>query len=94
MRLTRSQKAPNGSGGGGKITDYADKSGEFKRQTSQFRNFVSNKPGAQFPAENGRYHLCKRVQELRCLLSRAACYPQRHDPMILQDASFYHSIAH
>ncbi|RAH74005.1 E1 ubiquitin-activating protein ubaA [Aspergillus aculeatinus CBS 121060] len=43
-----------------KITDWvnpADKSGEFKRQTSAFRNFISNKPGAEFPPEKGRYHL-------------------------------------
>ncbi|RAL14966.1 E1 ubiquitin-activating protein ubaA [Aspergillus homomorphus CBS 101889] len=44
----------------GKITDWvnpADKSGEFKRQTSAFRNFISSKPGAEFPPEKGRYHL-------------------------------------
>lgn len=43
-----------------KITDWVkpgDKSGEFKRQQSVFRNFVSKKPGAEFPAEKGRYHL-------------------------------------
>ncbi|KAH8912184.1 hypothetical protein BR93DRAFT_933238 [Coniochaeta sp. PMI_546] len=43
-----------------KITDWVkpgDKSGEFKRQQSSFRNFVSKKPGAEFPAEKGRYHL-------------------------------------
>ncbi|KAF2102868.1 hypothetical protein NA57DRAFT_33357 [Rhizodiscina lignyota] len=34
-----------------------DKSGEFKRQASSFRNFISSKPGAEFPAEAGRYHL-------------------------------------
>jgi len=34
-----------------------DKSGEFKRQTSVFRNFIENKPGAEYPAEKGRYHL-------------------------------------
>jgi len=34
-----------------------DKSGEFKRQTSSFRDFISSKPGAKFPAEKGRYHL-------------------------------------
>ncbi|OJD40474.1 glutathione s-transferase [Diplodia corticola] len=37
--------------------DPKDKSGEFKRQTSVFRNFISSKPGAEFPAEKGRYHL-------------------------------------
>jgi glutathionyl-hydroquinone reductase len=34
-----------------------DKSGEFKRQTSAFRNFIENKEGADFPPEKGRYHL-------------------------------------
>lgn len=34
-----------------------DKSGEFKRQVSSFRNFIENKPGAEFPAEKDRYHL-------------------------------------
>ncbi|OAG17710.1 hypothetical protein CC77DRAFT_994099 [Alternaria alternata] len=34
-----------------------DKSGEFKRQTSVFRNWIQNKPGAEFPPEKGRYHL-------------------------------------
>ncbi|WPH04737.1 Hypothetical protein R9X50_00763200 [Acrodontium crateriforme] len=34
-----------------------DKSGEFKRQTSTFRNSISSEKGAQFPAEKGRYHL-------------------------------------
>ncbi|KAF2754460.1 hypothetical protein EJ05DRAFT_479438 [Pseudovirgaria hyperparasitica] len=34
-----------------------DKSGEFKRQTSSFRNFIENKPGAEFPPEKGRYHV-------------------------------------
>jgi glutathionyl-hydroquinone reductase len=43
-----------------KITDWVnpnDKSGEFKRQQSAFRNFISREPGAQFPPEKGRYHL-------------------------------------
>lgn len=40
------------------ILSWADKStGEFKRQTSVFRNFISSKPDAEFPAEKGRYHL-------------------------------------
>ncbi|KAK4165259.1 putative glutathione transferase omega [Cladorrhinum sp. PSN259] len=34
-----------------------DPSGEFKRQQSSFRNFISKKPGAEFPPEKGRYHL-------------------------------------
>ncbi|CZT20280.1 related to ECM4 protein (involved in cell wall biogenesis and architecture) [Ramularia collo-cygni] len=37
--------------------DPKDKSGEFKRQTSQFRNFISKEAGAEFPAEKDRYHL-------------------------------------
>ncbi|KAK7510871.1 glutathione S-transferase [Phyllosticta citriasiana] len=37
--------------------DPNDKSGEFKRQTSVFRNFISAAPGAEFPPEKGRYHL-------------------------------------
>ncbi|ORY02051.1 glutathione S-transferase omega-like 2 [Clohesyomyces aquaticus] len=34
-----------------------DKSGEFKRQASVFRNWIEKKPDAEFPAEKGRYHL-------------------------------------
>ncbi|KAF7125283.1 hypothetical protein CNMCM5793_001461 [Aspergillus hiratsukae] len=48
------------SGNTGKITDWVnpnDKSGEFKRQQSIFRNFISREPGAQFPPEKDRYHL-------------------------------------
>ncbi|KAJ5458057.1 Glutathione S-transferase/chloride channelC-terminal [Penicillium sp. IBT 31633x] len=48
------------TGNSGKITDWVnpgDKSGEFKRQTSVFRNWISREPGAQFPPEKGRYHL-------------------------------------
>jgi len=37
--------------------DPKDKSGEFKRQTSSFRNWISKDPGAEFPAEKDRYHL-------------------------------------
>ena len=49
-----------GQGEKSKITDWvspADKSGEFKRGQSIFRNFIENKPGAQFPPEKDRYHL-------------------------------------
>lgn len=42
--------------------DPKDKSGEFKRQQSQFRNFISSDPSAEFPAEKDRYHLCKSIQ--------------------------------
>jgi putative glutathione S-transferase len=34
-----------------------DKSGEFKRQVSSFRDWISREPGAQYPPEKGRYHL-------------------------------------
>ena len=44
-----------------KITDWVkpgDKSGEFKRQDSSFRNFISSSdPSSPFPPERGRYHL-------------------------------------
>ncbi|KAA6409502.1 MAG: glutathione S-transferase [Lasallia pustulata] len=42
---------------GSSITNWADKSGDFKRGQSAFRNFISKKPGAEFPPEKGRYHL-------------------------------------
>ena len=44
----------------GSITDWVkpgDKSGEFKRQQSQFRNWIKNEPGAEFQPEKDRYHL-------------------------------------
>ncbi|EGW34419.1 extra cellular matrix protein [Spathaspora passalidarum NRRL Y-27907] len=34
-----------------------DKDGAYKRRPSSFREFISSKPGARFPAEAGRYHL-------------------------------------
>ncbi|TKA77423.1 hypothetical protein B0A55_04817 [Friedmanniomyces simplex] len=37
--------------------DPKDKTGEFKRQQSTFRDWVSSEEGAEFPAEKGRYHL-------------------------------------
>ncbi|KAH7031067.1 glutathione S-transferase [Microdochium trichocladiopsis] len=43
-----------------KVTDWVkpdDKSGEFKRQVSSFRDWISSEPGAKFPPEKGRYHL-------------------------------------
>ncbi|CAI4216914.1 unnamed protein product [Parascedosporium putredinis] len=42
------------------ITDWVktdDKSGEFKRQVSSFRSFITKEPGSKFPPEKGRYHL-------------------------------------
>ncbi|KAL2878841.1 E1 ubiquitin-activating protein [Colletotrichum sp. CLE4] len=53
MRLTTIPQA-------GKVTDWVkpnDKSGEFKRQQSSFRNFISREEGAKFAPEKGRYHL-------------------------------------
>ncbi|PHH82500.1 hypothetical protein CDD82_5754 [Ophiocordyceps australis] len=44
----------------GKVTDWVkpgDKSGEFKRQVSSFRDFISREKDAKYPAEKGRYHL-------------------------------------
>lgn len=44
----------------GSIMDWVkpgDKSGEFKRQVSSFRNFISKDPNAEFPVEKDRYHL-------------------------------------
>ncbi|KAI5286850.1 S-glutathionyl-(chloro)hydroquinone reductase [Ascosphaera aggregata] len=44
----------------GNITSWVgagNKSGEFKRQESQFRQHISKEPGAKFPPEKGRYHL-------------------------------------
>ncbi|KAM6485890.1 hypothetical protein HDV62DRAFT_378164 [Trichoderma sp. SZMC 28011] len=44
----------------GKITDWVkpgDTTGEFKRQVSSFRNWISREAGAEFPPEKGRYHL-------------------------------------
>ncbi|KAL1886666.1 S-glutathionyl-(chloro)hydroquinone reductase [Paecilomyces lecythidis] len=44
----------------GKITDWVDpkdKSGEFKRGASVFRNWISREQGATFPPEKDRYHL-------------------------------------
>ncbi|KAL1957403.1 hypothetical protein VTO42DRAFT_6083 [Malbranchea cinnamomea] len=43
-----------------KITNWVDpndKSGEFKRGQSVFRNWISREPGARFPPEKDRYHL-------------------------------------
>lgn len=48
------------TGNASRITDWVapdDKSGEFKRGQSAFRNFISREPGAEFPPEKDRYHL-------------------------------------
>jgi hypothetical protein len=39
------------------ILNWAGKDGSFKRQQSVFRNWIENKPDAQFPPEKDRYHL-------------------------------------
>ncbi|GMG20026.1 unnamed protein product [Ambrosiozyma monospora] len=41
----------------GIFSNIANKDGEFKRKPSSFREFISAKPGAQFPPEANRYHL-------------------------------------
>lgn len=37
------------------VHDFADKDGKFRRQTSQFRNWLSADSEAEFPAEKDRY---------------------------------------
>ncbi|KAI0479009.1 glutathione S-transferase [Xylariaceae sp. FL0804] len=57
QQLQQSRKM---SSTGFKVTDWVkpgDTSGEFKRQTSSFREWISAEPGARFPPEKGRYHL-------------------------------------
>lgn len=39
------------------ILKFADKDGAYRRKASLFRNFISSKPGAQFPPEANRYHV-------------------------------------
>jgi putative glutathione S-transferase len=39
------------------ILQWASKDGEFKRQVSSFRDFVSAEPNAKFQPETNRYHL-------------------------------------
>jgi len=38
-------------------TSTDEKTGEFKRRDSIFRNWISKEPNAQFPPEKNRYHL-------------------------------------
>ncbi|KAF3918023.1 hypothetical protein ABW21_db0203753 [Orbilia brochopaga] len=40
-----------------KITDWASKDGEFRRQVSSFRDQISSAPDAKFQPEKDRYHL-------------------------------------
>lgn len=45
---------------GFKVTDWVkpgDNSGEFKRQVSAMRDWISREDGAKFPPEKGRYHI-------------------------------------
>ncbi|KAI9799797.1 MAG: hypothetical protein M1825_004357 [Sarcosagium campestre] len=54
------RRGPIETGNTSNITDWVnpnDKSGEFKRGASAFRNFISKKPGSEFPPEKDRYHL-------------------------------------
>ena len=39
------------------ILKFANETGEFVRQASSFRKFVTKDGSSGFPAENGRYHL-------------------------------------
>lgn len=59
MRVLIHRQPGNDTKGGNILNwvDPKDKSGEFKRQTSVFRNFISPDSNAEFPAEAGRYHL-------------------------------------
>lgn len=41
----------------GDIFKVADNDGHFRRKASQFRDWVSADPKAEFPAETGRYVL-------------------------------------
>jgi glutathionyl-hydroquinone reductase len=62
--------------------DPKDKSGEFKRQQSIFRNFISREPGAQFPPEKDRYHLYVSYAcpwGLLSLEDPSDCSSSRHD---------------
>lgn len=40
-----------------RTSDFAEKDGQFRRQPSRFRNFISSDPGSEFPAEKDRYAL-------------------------------------
>ncbi|KAK6835422.1 hypothetical protein RU639_002216 [Aspergillus parasiticus] len=60
VQLLPSSTRRMSTGNADKITDWVsrnDKSGEFKRQTSIFRNWISREAGAEFPPEKDRYHL-------------------------------------
>jgi glutathionyl-hydroquinone reductase len=39
--------------------------GTFKRKDAHFRDVISDDPGAKFPAEAARYHLCASLWRRR-----------------------------
>jgi hypothetical protein len=62
-----------------KIYKHADQDGQFRRKDSSFRNFISRKPGAEFPPEKDRYVLyinlgCPFVSPLFHSHIRLNCY--------------------
>jgi len=56
--IIQQQNGAKNGNGERNILSYASKNGEFNRLGSQFRNWISNESGAEFPAEKDRYHLC------------------------------------
>ncbi|EEH42010.1 glutathione S-transferase Gst3 [Paracoccidioides lutzii Pb01] len=59
-QFSTTAKADMATGNDDKITNWvspSDTTGEFKREQSALRNWISREPGAQFPPEKGRYHL-------------------------------------
>lgn len=56
--IIQQQNGTKNGNGERNILSYASKNGEFNRLGSQFRNWISNESGAEFPAEKDRYHLC------------------------------------
>lgn len=69
------------------ILAWADKSGEFKRQQSAFRDFISSKPDAKFPAEKGRYHL---YVSYACPWGMYLSFSQLHQPPLILDQHTAH----
>ncbi|CRK15237.1 hypothetical protein BN1708_011405 [Verticillium longisporum] len=57
---TRTMSSTSSAPAKGGITSWvlpSDTSGEFKRQVSSFRSWISRDAGAEFPPEKGRYHI-------------------------------------
>ncbi|KAJ9643756.1 S-glutathionyl-(chloro)hydroquinone reductase [Knufia peltigerae] len=53
------------------ITDWVkpgDKSGEFKRQQSSFRSWISKDPNSEFPAEKGRTLIVRKLKGLEDII--------------------------